>query len=61
MNTKPCETCGKMLIGVEILQCLCHTPAKSVSETVSGEPEETLTHAERKHNARERKTSVTER
>ena len=54
MNTKHCETCGKMLIGVEILQCLCHTPAKSVSETVSGEPEETLTHAERKPNARER-------
>ena len=29
----------------EILQRLCHTPTKSVSETVSGEPEETLTHA----------------
>ena len=32
--------------------------AESVSEGVSGEPEETLTHAERKPNARERKTCV---
>ena len=36
MTTKPCETCGKLLIGVKgdrrILQRLCHTPTKSVSE-----------------------------
>ena len=52
MTTKHCETCGKLLIGVKGDRRFCN--ACAISETVSGEPEETLTHAERKPNARER-------